>query len=265
MRMRYLLPLVPFLLYLTPLATAEQISQLPYETGWMDLETGATFVLEPWELPPDEADFKFAYSGGFGPHAVIFQNECVGPNCEQWVEIAYSSEVSEQVRWGDLPDLTFSRGIVDVPSSDVAILLTPEGNYYKLAFIEEVNCGYEICVSFRWEEIVPDNCELEAHLFNVPEAVVWEETIYFDAQVLNPCPYDKSFDEAVLHITGPPDKHIPLYSGDPIILGPESDLTRPLSLTVPWGAPVMDYQLSLIIFRDGQDVARDDVMVTVTP
>ncbi len=265
MQIRALLSLLLPLFAVAAVASAETISQLPYETGWMDLETGTSYILEPWEMPPDAADFKFAYNGYFDPHAVIFQNECVGPNCEQWVEIAYSTEAYADVQWDDLPGLTFSRGIVDVPFSDIAVLYTPEGHYYKLEFIEEVECGYELCVSYRWEEIVPNACDLQVFLLDVPETALWEETINFQAQVVNSCTVENYFDEAQLVISGPVDKTLPLYAGDPVTLAPESDLLKALALTVPWDAPVDDYTLTLTIFRDGSEIDSDSAVVTVTP
>jgi hypothetical protein len=123
-----------------------QTSTMEYEQEWFDLETGA-IIPDPDPDPiPASADFQFAYNSGFSPHAVIFQNQPTG------VQIAYSAETYANVEFSDISSLTFTTSLIDQPFNQVAVLLTPEGNYFKLGFVSESDPD----VTFQWEQLYPD-------------------------------------------------------------------------------------------------------------
>lgn len=123
-----------------------QTSTMEYEQDWFDLETG-TIIPDPDPDPlPTSVDFKFANNGDFSPHAVIFQNESTG------VQIAYSAETFANVVFSDIGSLTFTTSIIDQPFNQVAVLFTPDGNYFKLGFVSES----ETDVTFLWEPLYPD-------------------------------------------------------------------------------------------------------------
>ncbi len=112
---------------------------------WFDLETG-TIIQDPDPFPlPASADFHFWINSGFSPHAVIVQNQSTGD------QIAYSAESYANVEFSDISSLSFSTSFIDQPFNQVAVLMTPHENYYKLGFISEDD--YDLVVTFQWEQL----------------------------------------------------------------------------------------------------------------
>ena len=134
------------------------VSVMQYEQGYFDLETGTIIecdFVDPYCENRDDLDFKFAYNSNFDPHAVIFQNQCVGSQCEQGVEIAYSEEEYSDVSWNDIEFLEFTRDLIDIPFTKIAVLKTPEGNYFKMGLLEDnIACDNDLCVRFKWEQLL---------------------------------------------------------------------------------------------------------------
>lgn len=146
---RAALMLIFFLFILVPLTTQAQpqTNALAFEGEWFDLETG-TIIPDPNPLSlPSQADFNFSYNDGFTPHSVIRQNSSSD------VQIAYSTESYSNVLFDDITLLAFSTSFFDVPFNQVAVIYTPEGNYYKLGFVSE-NLG-TFQVTFQWEQLLP--------------------------------------------------------------------------------------------------------------
>ena len=111
---------------------------------WFDLETGTIIQISPSDPVPAAADFRFAYNTGFTPHAVIFQNQGAG------VQIAYSAEDYAHVTYNDVASLTLTTSFIDQPFNQVAVLMTPEGNYFKIGFVNESDPN----VTFQWEQLI---------------------------------------------------------------------------------------------------------------
>ena len=105
---------------------------------WFDLETGTVVINAP------TADFYFAYNGGYSPPAVVFQNQGTG------VQIAYSAEDYANVTFNDVASLTFTTSLIDQGFNQVAVLLTPGGNYFKIGFVS----GSASDVTFQWEQLI---------------------------------------------------------------------------------------------------------------
>jgi len=81
---------------------------------------------------------------------VIFQNQSQG------VEIAYSDEDFADVTFSDVADLDFTPLLIDIPFDKVAVLLTTEGNYFKVGPISESDED----VTFEWEQLTPSPADL---------------------------------------------------------------------------------------------------------
>lgn len=116
----------------------------------LDLEIGAIIPEDPFGgCPGDDWDFRFAYNSTREPHAVIFQNQSQG------AQIAYSSEAFNDVTGADVAGLTFTVNLVDVPFSQVSVLRTGAGNYFKVGPVSEGACTTnENCtVTFRWVQL----------------------------------------------------------------------------------------------------------------
>ncbi|MDP2321105.1 MAG: hypothetical protein Q8O42_17405 [Acidobacteriota bacterium] len=125
-------------------------STMTFEDECFDLETGAIVQDDFVGCPGADWDFKFAYNSGQVPHAVIFQNR------SQVVQIAYSGEAFDDVTGADVAGLSFTSSLVDVAFSQVAVLRTGPGNYFKVGPVSEGACTTnENCnVTFRWLQLV---------------------------------------------------------------------------------------------------------------
>lgn len=118
-----------------------------WDCGWFDLDTG-TYTYVPMETPiPSDCDFHFECNENYVIRAVVVQNT------EQGVEIAYSEENYANVEGNDLATLSFTTDLIDVPFDKVAVLHTPEGNYFKVVWVKESLEPSEYCVCFYWDQL----------------------------------------------------------------------------------------------------------------
>ncbi len=85
-------------------------------------------------------DFYFGYNAQTTPHAFVVQNQ------RQGAQIAYSEEPFADVTIEDVETLEFSGSIIDTAFDQVAVVLTADGKYFKLALESEVFSD----VTFHW-------------------------------------------------------------------------------------------------------------------
>lgn len=144
-RLFRILPLIGILLVSFASPTLADIANMEFEIDYFDLETGT--VTTSWDMLeyPAGSDFKFAYNGGYIPHAVIFQNQYDG------VQIAYTTEDYADVGYSDTAGLTFTTSLIDIPFDQVAVLQTAEENYYKVGPLGEV----DFRETFQYAQLTP--------------------------------------------------------------------------------------------------------------
>ena len=106
-------------------------------------------------------------------------------------------------------------------------------------------------------------CELLADVSGHPSSISRGQTLRFTAYASNRCDEGLTFDGADLRITGPANLVKPLYSGGSIEVAPGAQLSAPVALPVPSGAPLGTYNVALEVSRDGVVVATDAFDVDV--
>ena len=117
--------------------------------------------------------------------------------------------------------------------------------------------GYDIGA----DEVVPWNLWVE--LRNYASSIDRGETLAFTAAAVNYHNWPHSFDEAVLDVTGPAQTSKVLYQGNPISVGPLSEMSAPVKLPVPMIAPTGMYTITVTIFIQGSELASDRFEIEV--
>jgi len=115
-----------------------------------DLEAGIAVGVANISTCPDNADYYFAYGGGAPPNAAIFQNQCIGPQCQQSTEIAITDILYADFTYANITSLTFTTNLLSGRFDRVTVIKTVDGNYFKLGPISEMN---DTTVNFQWERL----------------------------------------------------------------------------------------------------------------
>ena len=107
------------------------------------------------------------------------------------------------------------------------------------------------------------DCDLSVELTNLPRVVERGETARFTAMAVNGCSDERSFDEAVMEVTGPVSLSRPLYAGAPVVVTPGGEISAPVAVAVPPQAPTGIYEVTVSISEDGDRIAQDAFEVRV--
>ena len=164
-----ILIMVPFLGFASPSGGAlAAVNTMDYY-DLFDLETGTVIPEDPhFPGPPSAAcDFHFAYNADREPHAVIFQNQS---NPFPGVEIAYSEEDYTDVTFSDVAGLVFTPLLIDIPFDKVAVLLTTEGNYFKVG-LGPISENDPFSVTFEWEQLQGVEVDIDIKPGSFPNSI----------------------------------------------------------------------------------------------
>ena len=120
-----------------------------YDEDCLDLETGTVTHIDPFspERCLDHGDFQVPFGINQDEHAILWTNgDC---------SIAYDTEDLRDVTAEDLEALEFHDIALDVPMTGESIVLTSEGNYFRVAKEGDVECVSPLkCLSIHYEPIV---------------------------------------------------------------------------------------------------------------
>lgn len=138
--------LIVTLLLSTSVVYAAQTS-MRFELDYFDLETGLVVPKDPHSAP-EGTDFQYLYNADWDPHSVVWINN--------GAMIAYSEEGYSSVAFDDISNLDFLDGSptseIDVPFDMVVVILTSDGNYYKMELVDEDEVN--LLVTFEWEQLI---------------------------------------------------------------------------------------------------------------
>ena len=106
-------------------------------------------------------------------------------------------------------------------------------------------------------------CALESEITGAPATIDRGQTLSFTASAVNDCDGTRSFDEAVMNVTGPAALVKPLYDGADMAVDSGSSVSAPVNLGVPLTAPTGLYTVEVTLLLDGAELSSDSFVVDV--
>lgn len=134
-----------------------------------DFEMGTVINTEPFleYCNGPDWDMYYAFNATTDPHAYLFHNQSAG------TQVAFTALPYDRVDIEDVTTFTFQNELASFPFTQVAVVITSEGNYYKVQLIREDSSAvtfqlvrssntivpyniirvYTPTVTFRWERL----------------------------------------------------------------------------------------------------------------
>ena len=149
------------LLFSSAQASVIVTETLAFESQGLDLETGN--IIDSLG-GGSGSDFHFAYNSARPVHTVLFQNYPA--------QISFLDEtVFDSVTYDDTSALSFTNSLIDLPleTDDTVILLTGDGNYFKIGNAFESSTATELLVTFVYQQLTAPVADTTTTSSKVPE------------------------------------------------------------------------------------------------
>lgn len=144
---------------------------------------------------------------------------------------------------------------------------TPAGDYWLgVLYADNTDGNIEDNDTDGWDAAavtITERCALATVMSDYPSSVARGETLAFTAAAENDCNGARSFDAAVMSITGPAEFERELYSGADFVVAAGSSVSASVRLVVPKLAIPGIYTTAVSLSLDGDEISSESFQVTV--
>ena len=233
---------------------------------------GSTFDLQPLRVESGPASIEAGQRTESLKHLAV--NPTNGTDSGTWEFDVYLSS-NDNISTSDtnlgtqtytwdfsaVSSVTVNMGNVTIPAN------TPAGDYWLgLVYADGTDGNIGDNDSDGWDAApvtITARCELETVLSDNPTSVLRGGSFTFTAAAENDCDQTRSFDEAVMAITGPATLTQTLYSGADIAVSSGQSTSKQVRLNVPTLAPIGSYTVKVTLSLDGDEVSSDSFGIVV--